>query len=202
MLIEGTRGRTILSTPNWRVNFASGQKFLLKPKVSSEISIERTDVQPDCLFVDITRFPMSTMYGSHEIINCGHELEVKTTISIEGALSFLSRKLVAEDIVKGLSEKTNKLVERGVSGGFCQLRHGKAQPLKRMLVGDWIIYYSPMKNLRAKRRTSNLRPLVRWLAQKSINLKCRPASFPIVEIFVFWKSPASLFGPCRMSFLL
>lgn len=34
-------------------------------------------------------------------------------------------------------------VQRGVAGGFCQLCHGKANPLKRMGVGDWIIYYSP-----------------------------------------------------------
>jgi len=34
-------------------------------------------------------------------------------------------------------------VGHGVAGGFCQLCHGKAQPLKRMSVGDWIIYYSP-----------------------------------------------------------
>jgi predicted RNA-binding protein len=34
-------------------------------------------------------------------------------------------------------------VARGVSGGFCQLCHGKAQSLKRMTKGDWIIYYSP-----------------------------------------------------------
>ncbi|GGY64502.1 UPF0310 protein YdcG [Cellvibrio zantedeschiae] len=34
-------------------------------------------------------------------------------------------------------------VARGVAGGFCQLCHGKAHPLKRMERGDWIIYYSP-----------------------------------------------------------
>jgi hypothetical protein len=33
-------------------------------------------------------------------------------------------------------------VARGVAGGFCQLCHGKAQPLQRMSAGDWIIYYS------------------------------------------------------------
>lgn len=33
-------------------------------------------------------------------------------------------------------------VARGVDGGFCQLCHGKAHPLKRMSVGDGIIYYS------------------------------------------------------------
>jgi len=30
----------------------------------------------------------------------------------------------------------------GVNGGFCQLCHGKASPLKRMKKGDFILYYS------------------------------------------------------------
>ena len=34
-------------------------------------------------------------------------------------------------------------VKRGEAEGFCQLCHGKAQPLARMSKGDWIIYYSP-----------------------------------------------------------
>ncbi len=34
-------------------------------------------------------------------------------------------------------------VARGQEGGFCQLCHGKAQPLKRMAAGDGLIYYSP-----------------------------------------------------------
>ena len=34
-------------------------------------------------------------------------------------------------------------VQRGVAGGFAQLCHGKAQPLRRMRRGDWLVYYSP-----------------------------------------------------------
>ena len=34
-------------------------------------------------------------------------------------------------------------VQRGVSGGFAQVCHGKAAPLRRMQTGDWMIYYSP-----------------------------------------------------------
>ncbi|MEO8575160.1 MAG: EVE domain-containing protein [Gemmatimonadales bacterium] len=34
-------------------------------------------------------------------------------------------------------------VERGVTGGFAQLGHGKAAPLQRMSKGDWLVYYSP-----------------------------------------------------------
>ncbi|MET3292054.1 UNVERIFIED_CONTAM: hypothetical protein ABID98_004624 [Brevibacillus sp. OAP136] len=38
-------------------------------------------------------------------------------------------------------------VARGVAGGFAQLCHGKAAPLKRMRQGDWLIYYSPKTDL-------------------------------------------------------
>lgn len=34
-------------------------------------------------------------------------------------------------------------VQKGVTGGFAQLCHGKAQPLRRMRRGDWLVYYSP-----------------------------------------------------------
>jgi hypothetical protein len=34
-------------------------------------------------------------------------------------------------------------VRTGVAGGFAQLCRGKAQPLRRMRRGDWLVYYSP-----------------------------------------------------------
>ncbi len=34
-------------------------------------------------------------------------------------------------------------VLRGVEGGFCQVCHGKSNPLKRLTPNDWMIYYSP-----------------------------------------------------------
>jgi len=39
-------------------------------------------------------------------------------------------------------------VTSGVEGGFCQLCHGKQQPLLRMKPGDWLIYYSPRTQMR------------------------------------------------------
>ncbi|WP_225972478.1 EVE domain-containing protein [Ephemeroptericola cinctiostellae] len=38
-------------------------------------------------------------------------------------------------------------VQRGVAGGFAQLCHGKAAPLKRMKVDDGLIYYSPKTDM-------------------------------------------------------
>jgi EVE domain-containing protein len=34
-------------------------------------------------------------------------------------------------------------VARGVAGGFAQLGHGKHAPLRRLMRGDWLVYYSP-----------------------------------------------------------
>ena len=34
-------------------------------------------------------------------------------------------------------------VRRGIAGGFMQVNHGKAAPLKRIRPGDRVIYYSP-----------------------------------------------------------
>lgn len=39
-------------------------------------------------------------------------------------------------------------VTRAVKGGFCQVNHGKAAPLKRMTRGDTILYYSPREEMR------------------------------------------------------
>ena len=36
-------------------------------------------------------------------------------------------------------------IARGVEGGFMQANHGKEGPLKRMSVGDGVIFYSPKK---------------------------------------------------------
>src|SRR5260221_1352143 len=51
-------------------------------------------------------------------------------------------------------------VLRGIAGGFAQIGHGKAAPLRRMAVGDWLIYYSPVETLGESvpcRRVSPLR---------------------------------------------
>lgn len=45
----------------------------------------------------------------------------------------------------GVASKDHVL--RGVGGGFCQLCHGKNNPLKRLSLEDWIIYYSPREQI-------------------------------------------------------
>ena len=69
-------------------------------------------MKPGAVFVDVTRFPLARMIDSHELIEHGDELEIKSTITLEGPLAFLWRKLVGEGVAKGLPEQTRRLIER------------------------------------------------------------------------------------------
>ena len=76
------------------------------------MKIELTEVKLNSVFVDLTRFPLARMYDSHELIDHGNKLEIKMTIRIEGPLSFLWRKLVAENVANGMKEQTERLIEK------------------------------------------------------------------------------------------
>lgn len=43
-------------------------------------------------------------------------------------------------------------VRRGVAGGFMQVSHGKAAPLRRIEPGDRIVYYSPTETMGGRDR--------------------------------------------------
>lgn len=45
----------------------------------------------------------------------------------------------------GVASKDHVLA--GVQGGFCQLGHGKHEPVKRLNPQDWLIYYAPRTKL-------------------------------------------------------
>lgn len=96
--------------------FKVGGRFLMKPKGGPKVKIEIIQVEKNKKFTDLTRFPLAKMYGSHEFIIHGDELEIKTTMSIEGALAFLWRKLVAEDVAKGMAEQTDNLINKVLHG--------------------------------------------------------------------------------------
>lgn len=92
--------------------FEAGKKFAFRPKGGPNLQLELTAVEPQSVFVDVTRFPLARMIDSHELIDHGDELEIRSTITLEGPLAFLWRKLVGEGVAKGLPEQTRRLIER------------------------------------------------------------------------------------------
>ncbi|MHB8140734.1 MAG: SRPBCC family protein [Vulcanimicrobiaceae bacterium] len=95
--------------------FKVGNTFQLKPKGGSRVSIQIVKVESGRQFTDLTRFPGARMFGCHEFIPHGDELEIRTTMNIEGFLSFLWRKIVAENVADGMAEQTEALIEKARS---------------------------------------------------------------------------------------
>jgi hypothetical protein len=92
--------------------FAAGSTFLLKPKGGPRVRITLTTVESQQRFVDLTRFPLARMYGDHQFIVRGDEVELRTTVSVDGPLGFLWRKLVGEGVAASLPAQTAGLIAR------------------------------------------------------------------------------------------
>jgi len=91
--------------------FKKGNTFLLKLKNGPKVRIELHEVIENRKFIDLTRFPLAKMYGEHTFDETPEGLKVTTTMTVSGPLGFLWRKIVAEDIVKGLPDEMTRQVE-------------------------------------------------------------------------------------------
>ena len=97
--------------------FRAGTHFTLRPKGGPNVKVELLTVEPGVRYVDVTRFPLATMTGSHELIANGEQLEIRTTMTVKGPLAFLWVRLVARGIVSGLPQQTRALIERACGSG-------------------------------------------------------------------------------------
>lgn len=96
--------------------FKEGNSFILKPKGGPKVKIQLLKVVPNKQFIDLTTFPLAKMYGDHDFIVLGEEVEIKTTMTIEGPLAFLWNKIVMEGIVKKLDSQTDNLIKKATQG--------------------------------------------------------------------------------------
>jgi hypothetical protein len=76
----------------------------------------------------------------------------------------------------GVASREHVLV--GTAGGFCQLCHGKAQPLRRMAAGDWLIYYSPTEEFRGKTPCRRFTAIGQVLAREPYRREMAPGFVP------------------------
>jgi hypothetical protein len=82
--------------------FEKGSRFILKPKGGPKVKIELMEATPNRSFTDFTKFPLTKMYGTHLFEETSEGLKITTTMKVEGLLSFLWVKLVAQGIVDAL----------------------------------------------------------------------------------------------------
>lgn len=83
-------------------------------------------------------------------------------------------------------------VLRGASGGFCQVCHGKAGPLKLMAAEDWIIYYSPTETFGTSIPCQKFTAIGKICAGE-------PYAFRMSEDFIPWRRNVLFFAAKEVS---
>lgn len=82
--------------------FEVGAQFILKPKKGPQVKIKLVEVIENRKFVDCTTFPLAKMYGEHTYEDTPEGLRMTTTMKVVGPLSFLWRRIVAQEIADAL----------------------------------------------------------------------------------------------------
>jgi hypothetical protein len=97
-------------------SFKRGASFILKPKGGPKVNLHILSSLPLKSFTDLTRFPLAKMYGTHEMEETPKGLKIKNTIRIEGPLSWIWRKIVAEGVAAGMPKQLEALAELASRG--------------------------------------------------------------------------------------
>ena len=84
--------------------FEKGNFFMLRPKGGPTVKIELIETIINRKFTDVTRFPLAKMTDEHLFEETKDGLRITNTIFVEGILSFLWIRLVANKIVQSLPE--------------------------------------------------------------------------------------------------
>ena len=92
-------------------DFVKGNHFILKPKGGPKVKIELVEAIPNRQFTDYTKFPLAKMYGNHVFEETPDGLKITTTMSVEGPLGFLWKKIVAQGIVDALPVEMEQQVK-------------------------------------------------------------------------------------------
>ena len=91
--------------------FKEGEFFTLTLNNGQKVKIRLLKVEENKSFTDLTSFPLAKMYGIHEIIEKDGKIELVATIKIEGFLSFLWTKIVAQNVADSLGSDMDKMIE-------------------------------------------------------------------------------------------
>ncbi len=101
----------------------------------------------------------------------------------------------------GVASRQHVLIGR--EGGFAQLCHGKAQPLKRMATGDWIVYYSPREILGEKALCQRFTAIGEVVGDEVYQVEMAPGFIPFRRDIEFCASTETPIHPLleRLTFV-
>lgn len=92
--------------------FAEGSTFTLRPKGGPNVRLQITDFEKHVRFTDRANFLLAHMESIHHLQETPQGVELTHTIRVTGPLTFLWKKLVAENVANGIPEQTQRLLEK------------------------------------------------------------------------------------------
>jgi len=85
---------------------------VLKPKGGPKVNIRFLRAEALKGYTDLTPFPLARMYGIHDMEETQDGLRLRITIRIEGPLSWLWKKIVAEKVAADAPVQLESLARR------------------------------------------------------------------------------------------
>ncbi len=82
--------------------FETGNHFTFQPKGGPKLKIEIVEAIENSIFTDLTKFPWAKMRGNHKLEDTPAGLKITTTMTVDGLLSIVWIKIVAQKIVDSL----------------------------------------------------------------------------------------------------
>jgi hypothetical protein len=83
-------------------NFEKGNHFILRPNGGPNVKIQLLETIENNKFVDLTKFPLAKMYGSHTFEQTNDGLKITSSLTVQGILGFLWIKIVAQKIADAM----------------------------------------------------------------------------------------------------
>jgi hypothetical protein len=96
--------------------FVPGVRFTLKPKAGPTVRMRLESLDPGQRFTDVALLPLARLYDAHEIEETPEGLRLTNTLTLEGPLAWLWRRLIAEDIASGLPAQLDALARHAAGG--------------------------------------------------------------------------------------
>jgi len=96
---------------NLEGKFEKGNHFTFQPKGGPKLKIGIVEATENKNFTDLTKFPLSKMYGEHTFEETTEGLKLTTRMTVKGILSFLWVKIVAQKIVDNLAEDMQQQIK-------------------------------------------------------------------------------------------
>lgn len=91
--------------------FEKGNFFTLRPKGGPNVKVLLLETVKNEKFVDVTKFPLAKMYDTHIFEETPQGLKITNTISVNGILGSLWRRLVAQKIVDNLPTDMQRQID-------------------------------------------------------------------------------------------